>query len=281
MQDQASKLKSSQVVAVISGKGGVGKTLIATNIAATFVENGKKALVLDADIGFTNADILLGAFPKFSIKDFVNRTCSVDDLVTRTVYGVDLVSLGGDVIDILTVSEAVLKDFATHFLKLLDNYDVVVMDMPPGFSESYMPFLALADDFIVMSTIEPTSIVNTYTIVKLLSIKGISGESIHLVANMVQDVKEAGKLMNRFSEVVEKFVNNKVNSITIVKEHPLVEKSIRNRELFVRKHRNIQPSFSITRLVSILLKTSNNTKDKNEQQKVLERFLNFFRGAAR
>ncbi|HPV63378.1 MAG TPA: P-loop NTPase, partial [Fervidobacterium sp.] len=81
MQDQASKLKSSQVVAVISGKGGVGKTLIATNMAATLADTGRKVLVLDADIGFTNADILLGAFPKFSIKDFVNRACSIDDLV--------------------------------------------------------------------------------------------------------------------------------------------------------------------------------------------------------
>lgn len=132
---------------------------------------------LDADIGFTNADILLGAFPKFSIKDFVNRACSIDDLVTHTNYGVDLVSLGGDVSDILTVSDLVLKDFTTHFLKLLDNYEIVVMDMPPGFSEAYMPFLALADDFIIMSTVEPTSIVSsTYTIVKLLSIKGIGGE---------------------------------------------------------------------------------------------------------
>jgi len=220
MQDQASKLKSSQVVAVISGKGGVGKTLIATNMAATLADTGRKVLVLDADIGFTNADILLDAFPKFSIKDFVNRACSIDDLVTHTNYGVDLVSLGGDVSDILTVSDLVLKDFTTHFLKLLDNYEIVVMDMPPGFSEAYMPFLALADDFIIMSTVEPTSIVNTYTIVKLLSIKGISGESIHLVANMVQDVKEATKLMSRFSEVVERFVNNRVSSVTIIKDHP-------------------------------------------------------------
>lgn len=278
MQDQASKLKSSQVVAVISGKGGVGKTLIATNMAVTLADTGRKVLVLDADIGFTNADILLGAFPKFSIKDFVNRACSIDDLVTHTNYGVDLVSLGGDVSDILTVSDLVLKDFTTHFLKLLDNYEIVVMDMPPGFSEAYMPFLALVDDFIIMSTVEPTSIVNTYTIVKLLSIKGIGGESIHLVANMVQDVKEATKLMSRFSEVVERFVNNRVSSVTIIKDHPLVERSIHDRELFVKKYRNIQPSFSVTRLVSILLKASNNPKD---QERVLEKFLNLFRGVAR
>ncbi|HCL99124.1 MAG TPA: MinD/ParA family protein [Fervidobacterium sp.] len=278
MQDQASKLKSSQVVAVISGKGGVGKTLIATNMAATLADTGRKVLVLDADIGFTNADILLGAFPKFSIKDFVNRACSIDDLVTHTNYGVDLVSLGGDVSDVLAVSDLVLKDFTTHFLKLLDNYEIVVMDMPPGFSEAYMPFLALVDDFIIMSTVEPTSIVNTYTIVKLLSIKGIGGESIHLVANMVQDVKEATKLMSRFSEVVERFVNNRVSSVTIIKDHPLVERSIHDRELFVKKYRNIQPSFSVTRLVSILLKASNNPKD---QERVLEKFLNLFRGVAR
>jgi len=278
MQDQASKLKSSQVVAVISGKGGVGKTLIATNMASALADTGRKVLVLDADIGFTNADILLSAFPKFSIKDFVNRACSIDDLVTHTNYGVDLVSLGGDVSDALAVSDLVLKDFTTHFLKLLDNYEIVVMDMPPGFSEAYMPFLALADDFIIMSTVEPTSIVNTYTIVKLLSIKGIGGESIHLVANMVQDVKEATKLMSRFSEVVERFVNNRVSSVTIIKDHPLVERSIHDRELFVKKYRNIQPSFSVTRLVSILLKTSNNPKD---QERVLEKFLNLFRGVAR
>jgi len=276
MQDQASDLKSSQIIAVISGKGGVGKTLMATNIAAVISENGKKVLLLDADVGFTNADILLGVYPKYSIKDFVNHKCSIEDLIVPTTYGIDLISLGGDVSDLLATNEIVLKDFATYFLKLLDNYDIVVMDMPPGFSPSYMPFLALVDDFVIMTTPEPTSVVNTYTMIKLLSIKGIKGEVIHIVANMVQNVKEAQSVMERFTEVVEKFVGNRVSSVTMIKDHPLVVKSIHDRQLFALRYRSIQPSFSIMRIVSYILRTD--LKKSTEEGSLIQRFIKFFRG---
>ncbi|WP_448374374.1 P-loop NTPase [Fervidobacterium sp.] len=275
MRDQASNLKNSQIVAVISGKGGVGKTLLATNIAAVIAENNKKVLLFDADVGFTNADILLGVYPKYSIKDFVNQKCSIENLVIPTSYGLDLISLGGDVSDLLTANELVLKDFAIHFLKLLENYDIVVMDMPPGFSTNYMPFLSLVDEFVIMTTPEPTSVVNTYTMIKLLSIKGIKGESIHVVANMVENVKEAQGLMERFTEVVEKFVGNRVSSVTMIKDHPLVLKSIHDRQLFALKYRSIQPSFSIMRIVSYILKTE---LKKAEEETLIQRFINFFRG---
>ena len=275
MQDQASSLKRSDIVAVISGKGGVGKTLVATNLAAVVAENGKKVLLLDTDVGFTNADILLGVYPKHSIKDFVNHKCDVQELITPTSYGVDLISLGGDVSDLLAMNEFVIKDFATSFLKLLENYDIVFMDMPPGFSNSYMPFIALVDKFIVLTTPEPTSVVNTYTMVKLLSIKGIKGEDIHIVANMVLNIKEATSLMERFSEVVEKFIGNKVSSVTMIKEHPLVVKSIRDRQLFALRYRSIQPSFSIMRIASYLLKGE---VKKVEEDTLIQKFLRFFRG---
>jgi flagellar biosynthesis protein FlhG len=152
-------------------------------------------------------------------------------------------SLGGDVTDLLATNELVLKDFAVHFLKLLDHYDLVIMDMPPGFSNSYMPFLTLTDDFVIMTTPEPTSVVNTYTMIKLLSLKGINGENIHVVANMVQNSKDATKLMERLTEVVEKFAGNKVSSVTLMKEHPLVVKSIQDRELFVVRYRSIKQRF--------------------------------------
>ncbi|MEN3042757.1 MAG: P-loop NTPase [Fervidobacterium sp.] len=275
MQDQASSLRSGQIIAVVSGKGGVGKTLLATNLSAVFVESGKRTLLLDADVGFTNADILLGAFPRYTIKDFVNHKCSMEDLLIKTPYNIDLVSLGGDVSDILTANEFVLKEFVTHFLSVLDDYDVVVMDMPPGFSDDYMPFLALAQDFVILTTIEPTAVVNTYTMVKLLNVKGVTGDNIHIVANMVQDVKEAAKLMERFIAVVEKFINNKVSSVTIMREHPLVLRSIYERTLFVKKYRNIQPSFSVMRVASSLLKEQ---IPPRERETLLQKFMNFLRG---
>lgn len=275
MQDQASSLRSGQIIAIVSGKGGVGKTLLATNLSAVLVDSGKKTLLLDADVGFTNADILLGAYPKYTIKDFVNHRCTIDDLIVKTAYNVDLVSLGGDVSDLLTANELVLKEFVTHFLSVLDDYDIVIMDMPPGFSDVYMPFLALAQDFVILTTIEPTAIVNTYTIVKLLSVKGVSGENIHIVANMVQDVKEASKLMERFITVIEKFINNKVSSVTIMREHPLVLKSIYERTLFVKRYHNIQPSFSVMRVASSLLKEQ---VPSIKKENLLEKFISFLRG---
>lgn len=275
MQNQANNLKTSQVIAVVSGKGGVGKTLVATNMAAVFAEIGRRTLLLDTDVGFTNSDILLGVYPKYSIKDFVNRKCAIEDLITKTEHGLDLISLGGDVSDLLMANDFIIRDFTTHFLKLLENYDIVVMDMPPGFNESYMPFLALVDDFLVVTTTEPTAVVNTYTMIKLLSLKGISGENIHLVANMVQDVKEATKLLERFAEVSERFLNNKVSSMTLIKEHPGVERSVRERVLFVKHYRSIQPSFSIRRIVSILVKEPVVAKDR---QGLIERFVKLFRG---
>ncbi len=252
MQNQASNLRKVSGIAVASGKGGVGKTLVATNLAYYLKELGRKVLIFDLDVGFTNVDILLGVTPKFTIKNYVTGNCGIEDLVTPSAYGIDLVSLGSDVSDLLSTNEITLKEFFINFLKLIDRYDYVIFDMPPGFSEMYLPFFTIVDDFVVLTTTEPTAIVNTYTIIKILVLKGVSGENIHLVANMVTDVKEATKLMERFSSVVEKFSGTKIKSVTIIRAHNVVSKSIANRELFIAKYKNTQPSFSVMRLASII-----------------------------
>ncbi len=261
MQNQASNLRKVSGIAVASGKGGVGKTIVSTNLAYYLKEMGKKVLIFDLDVGFTNVDILLGVSPKFTIRNYVSGTCGIEDLITPSSYGIDLISLGSDVSDLLSTNEITLKEFFINFLKLIDRYDYVVFDMPPGFSEMYLPFFTIVDDFVILTTTEPTAIVNTYTIIKILLLKGISGDNIHLFVNMVDDVKEATKLMERFSSVVEKFSGVKLKSITIMREHNVVSKSIANRELFITKHKNTQPSFSIMRLASII---TSEKVEKNE-----------------
>jgi len=247
LPNQAEGLFSSQakIVSVASGKGGVGKTVVAVNLSIALQERGYRILLFDTDAGFANAEILMGITPKMTLKDFLKRKASIEDVIFRTPYGVDLISTGMDVDDLITFNIEDKGKVLNELRRLGEMYDYIVFDFPPGFNEQLERFYMSSDHVLVLTATEPTALVNAYTFVKILVLKGLEPVSFHVVMNMVKDMKEGRKILEKFSSVVNKFIGVSFDSTHLVRFDPLVRDSVTRQIPLVILRKTSQPSLAI------------------------------------
>jgi len=230
---------------VASGKGGVGKTVVAVNLSIALQERGYRILLFDTDAGFANAEILMGITPKMTLKDFLKRKASIEDVIFRTPYGVDLISTGMDVDDLITFNIEDKGKVLNELRRLGEMYDYIVFDFPPGFNEQLERFYMSSDHVLVLTATEPTALVNAYTFVKILVLKGLEPVSFHVVMNMVKDMKEGRKILEKFSSVVNKFIGVSFDSTHLVRFDPLVRDSVTRQIPLVILRKTSQPSLAI------------------------------------
>jgi len=262
MFDQAQALRNSKltdnvkIIMVTSGKGGVGKSIIAANMAILIAKTGKSVLLFDADVGFANSDILLGVTPKNTLKDFLLNKKELKDIVYPTKYGVWLLSSGTDVQDIVVFKNESKNRLLGDFLRFAQGMDYIVIDT--GTSMSYFDELRgiyeVIDSLVLVTTGEPTSLMNTYTIAKLMAIRGIMPE-VHVVINMVKNIKNARKIMERFVMVLERFAGIDVSEQHIMAFDKAVKNSVINQIPLVEYSAKVQPSLCIRRITNTILQS--------------------------
>ncbi len=258
MQDQVESLRKSEpkVISVLSGKGGVGKSILAVNLALAFQKRNFKILLFDADVGFGSVEILLGTVAPRTLKDFFKSGLKIEDIVYKSPYDVDVISSGIDIEDLLLFNLGDRKKFFDSFSRILRSYDYVIVDFPPGYNENLDKFYLNSDYLIIVTTDEPTSIINTYTLIKVLSVKGVNPEEIFLVLNMVRNMKEGRKVVERLKNVVERFVGVPIRHFFIVREDPVVQKSVERQKPFLLWAEKSQPSLVMLGLREKILKES-------------------------
>ncbi len=244
----------AKIVSVASGKGGVGKTLIAVNFSIALGQRGYRVLLFDVDVGFANAEILMGTVPRFTIKDFLRGRVALEDAIFKTPYEVDLISTGMDVEDIVAFNLQAKGNVYNDFQRIAGKYEYVVFDFPPGFKENLEEFYVQSDHLLLVTTPEPTSLVNAYTFVKIMSVKGLDSESFHLVLNMVRDMRDGRKIADKFIAVVEKFTGIVISSAHLIKYDQSVKESVVHQIPFVVHRKNSQPSFAVHGIVDTITK---------------------------
>ncbi|WP_041083260.1 AAA family ATPase [Thermotoga profunda] len=256
MHNQAEGLLKNQpkVVSVASGKGGVGKTIIAVNLAIVLAQRGEKVLLFDADAGFANAEILMGVTPKNTLKDFLQKRVSLEKIIFQTPYQVDLISTGMDVDDLITFNLQDKSDLYHHLQRVASNYQFVLFDFPPGFNEELERFYASSDHLIMITASEPTSLVNAYTFVKLMTVKGVDPDGFHIVMNMVKDMREGRKVMERFVSVITRFAGIPITSTHLIRYEPMVKDSVNKQTPFVTIKKMSQPALAIYGIADVVTK---------------------------
>ncbi|HOJ88588.1 MAG TPA: AAA family ATPase [Pseudothermotoga sp.] len=256
MHNQAEGLLRDQpkVVSVASGKGGVGKTIIAVNLAIVLAQRGEKVLLFDVDAGFANAEILMGVTPRNTLKDFLQKRVSLEKVVFQTPYQVDLISTGMDVDDLITFNLQDKSDLYNHLQRIASNYRFIVFDFPPGFNEELEKFYASSDHLIMVTASEPTSLVNAYTFVKLMTVKGVDPDGFHLVMNMVKDMREGRKIMEKFVSVITRFAGIPITSTHLIRFEPLVKDSVNKQMPFVTTKKMSQPALAVYGIADVVMK---------------------------
>lgn len=224
-------VRRARVLAVTSGKGGVGKTNISVNLSYALISLGKEVMVLDADLGLANVDVLLGTVPRLHLGHAISGEADVSDLVYDAPGRLKLIAGGSGVSDLVDLPEADLQRFIRSLRSLEARTDFLILDTGAGLGRSVTNFVLAADAVLVVTTPEPTAITDAYAVVKTVVRKNPAAD-IRLIVNNAQSETEAQEAADRLSTTVLRFLGISVEYLGWIPSDREVPRCVRNQQPF-------------------------------------------------
>jgi flagellar biosynthesis protein FlhG len=201
-----------RVIAVTSGKGGVGKTNISANLAVLAAKAGKRVLVIDADLGLANVEIVFGLKPRYHMGDLINSSISIEDVMIDAPHGVKILPAGSGVQSLTQLSPDDKLRFITALEPVQDKFDLVLVDSGAGIGDNVLFFVGAAQEAILVVSPEPTSLVDAYATVKVLSQKA-GVRHFGVIINPVIDELPAREIFNKLTQVTSRFLSASVRHL--------------------------------------------------------------------
>lgn len=199
----------ARVITVTSGKGGVGKSNTAINLAIQLRRIGQKVIILDADFGLANIEIMFGAVPKYNLSDLIYEGKDIREIITKGPMGVGFISGGSGVAGLSNLTQDNIQCIIQSLAELDSLTDIVIVDTGAGISDAVMEFLVASGEILLVTTPEPTSITDSYSLLKALSRHprySREDTKIKMVANKVQKKGDGAELYKKLNVVVEKYL---------------------------------------------------------------------------
>ena len=233
--------RRARILAVTSGKGGVGKTFVSANLAAALARRGERVLVLDADLGLANLDVVLNLFPKITLHDVFTGKARLEDAVLPAPGGFSVLLAGSGMVEYSRMTPEVRDQLQKVISEVAPKFDDVLLDTGAGISDVVLYTISLATAVIVVATPEPTSMTDAYATIKVLATTQ-QRRDIRLVVNQVGRVGEGRAIRNQLQLVVDRFVTPMLPegmaapSLELIGEVPLdpsVREAVQKRRLLV------------------------------------------------
>jgi flagellar biosynthesis protein FlhG len=245
------KRRQPRIITISSGKGGVGKTNIAINLAIAFAEEKKRVIVMDADLGLANVNVILGIIPKFNLYHVLRKQKRLRDIIVDTPYGIQIISGASGFSQLANLNDESRSNFVNE-LKNLAYADIIIIDTGAGVSQNVLTFLKAADEALIVTTPEPTAITDAYGIIKSISSE-IGGPNIKLIVNRVRTVMEGKKVAERVINIAGQFLNIKVDNLGFMFEDSVVPRAVIKQDPFIKSSPRSKASESIRHRMSRLL----------------------------
>ena len=219
-------------IAVTSGKGGVGKTNISLNLAVELSRAGKRVLLVDADLGLANVDILLGITPRFTLENVLRKDCSIFEATVEGPEGLTIVPAASGIGEAEAWRAGDHEALQADLARLERGFDLILVDTGAGISSKVTDFVVAADQALVVAVPEPTSIADAYAMIKVVS--GMKPDlRAGLVVNRARSPREAYDIHAKFLQIVSRFLSLSVDNRGHVLEDPAVEHAVRTQCPFV------------------------------------------------
>jgi flagellar biosynthesis protein FlhG len=201
-----------RVIAVTSGKGGVGKTNISANMAVLAAKMGKRVLVIDADLGLANVEIVFGLKPRYHMGDLINSSISIEDVLIEAPHGVKILPAGSGVQNLTQLSPEDKLRFVASLEPVQDKFDIVLVDSGAGIGDNVLFFVGAAQEAVLVVSPEPTSLVDAYATVKVLSQKA-GVRNFNVIINPVVEELPAREIFNKLTAVTSRFLSASVRHL--------------------------------------------------------------------
>jgi len=250
--DQASGLRQmkKQMVKVISitgGKGGVGKTNVTLNLAMALAQLGKKVLVLDADLGLANCDVMLGLRVERNLSHVLAGTATLDDILVEGPFGIKIVPATSGSQNMTELSPVEHASLIRAFSELQTEVDVLLVDTAAGISDMVLSFSRASQDVLVVVCDEPSSITDAYALMKILS-RDHGVDKFKIVANMVRSLKEGQELFAKLTRVTDRFLDVALELVATIPHDENVRKAARKQKAFIEAFPKTPASMAIKTL---------------------------------
>ncbi|MDR1390265.1 MAG: MinD/ParA family protein [Treponema sp.] len=247
--------KKTRIITVTSGKGGVGKTNVSVNLALAYARTGKKVVVMDADLGLANVNVMLNMIPKFNLYHVIRKQKTMKEIMVETDYGISIVAGASGFSKIANLTEAERQYFIRE-LETLSAADIVIIDTSAGVSSNVLDFVAAADDTVIITTPEPTAITDAYGIIKIIATEINSlNMGLKLVVNRVKNAAEARKVAERMINITGQFLNLKVEYLGFIFEDGAVSQAVLKQRPFMIVDPKCKASQCVQHIVGRMEKT--------------------------
>ncbi len=223
--------RRARVLAVTSGKGGVGKTNLTVNLSYALVDLEREVMVLDADLGLANVDVLLGTVPNLHLGHVIEGKADILDVIYEAEGGLKLIAGGSGVEELADLPESDLLRFIRSLRKLESRTDFLLIDTGAGMGRHVTDFVLAADMVLVVCTVEPTSITDAYALIKTV-VRRNPAADIKLVMNQAENRADAEEAADRLSATVLRFLDTSVELLGVVPMDREVSRSVRNQQPF-------------------------------------------------
>lgn len=244
--DQAARLRSmikekenevqkpgARVLTITSGKGGVGKSSTAVNLAVQFRRLGYRVMILDADFGLANIEVMFGAIPKFNLYDVIQRGKSIEDVIVEGPMGIKFISGGSGVFEMANMTPDDIRYLTSKLSELEQMTDIIIVDTGAGISESVLQFITAGGEVLLVTTPEPTSITDSYALLKTLNMHPAYDKNttkVKVITNRVKNSDEGNALFSKLSIVVRQFLQMDVELLGMIPQDTYILKSVMQQQ---------------------------------------------------
>jgi flagellar biosynthesis protein FlhG len=278
MIDQAAGLRrvvnsaSVKVLAVSSGKGGVGKTNVSVNLAVSLAREGKEVLLLDADLGLANVDVLLGLSPEYDLSHVISGERSLEEVIVEGPAGIKIIPASSGVSRMANLSSNEQAGLIQAFSELGHIIDVLVVDTGAGIANNVMKFCSASQEVLVVVCDEPASITDAYAFIKVMS-REHNIKRFQIVANMAHTAHEGRELFQKLSKATDRFLDVMLTFVGAIPYDAKLRKAVQHQRAVVEAFPRSPSALAIKRVAKHLGKWSDTAKTHGHLEFFIERLI--------
>ncbi|OIJ13146.1 cobyrinic acid a,c-diamide synthase [Anaerobacillus alkalilacustris] len=286
MNDQANNLRrmlhmasdgkrGTKVIAVVSGKGGVGKSNFSLNFALQLKKAGKKVILFDLDIGMANADILMGFSSKYTFVDMIEHELSIWDIIEEGSNNLSFIAGGTGLSSMFQLNPRKLSRFLQQLELINGEFDYIIFDMGAGATKDRFNFILSATEVIVVTTPEPTSVTDAYAMLKYIQLKD-QNIPVSVLVNRAESNSEGKKTFENLKVVSGQFLQKDISLLGIIPNDPIVLKAVKAQVPFSLYSPDSKPSKAVIKIANDYIGENTFEEKKEPFQMFLNKFKKYF-----